>query len=512
MNDASTHTLERADKKASERSRSVHAPMDHDALEALRRSHPAWRLLAASNAALVVSFLHRTFLAPNVRSLAQPELISRLEDYLFDLRQRAQEGAYPRQASQYLDEWAADEKGWLRKYYPPGSDDPSFDLTPACERAIDFVLLLTKRTPVSTESRLLTVFELLRQLIEGTSVDVAARIQDLERRRASIDSEIARLRAGHVDLMDSAQIKDRFLQMSSTARGLLSDFRELDQSFRELDRDVREKIAGWEGSKGELLEDVFGVRDAISDSDQGRSFRAFWDFLMSPARQDELTHKLETVLALPAVQELAPDRRLLRVHYDWLEAGEIAQRTVARLSEQLRRYLDERAFMENRRIMGVIRQLEQHALGVRDAPPDGPFSALDEAAPVLDLPLERPLFSPPHKPRIRDHQLALGVSDADADALYEQVYVDRELLRSHVRCALQGRSQVSLAELIELRPLELGLAELVTYLALASDDPDAIIDGSQTQHVCWVDAHGTTREAAMPLVIFTRIRRETRSP
>lgn len=516
MDDASppafrAHALERGNQRAGEGARAAHLPMDHDAVEALRRSHPAWRLLAAGNAALIVSFLHRTFIAPNVRSLLQPELISRLEDYLFDLRRRAPEGAYPRQAGQYLDEWAADDKGWLRKYYAPGSDDPAFDLTPACERAIDFILMLTKRAPVSTESRLLTVFELLRQLIEGTSVDVEARIDDLQRRRAAIDAEIMRLRAGHVDLMDSAQVKDRFLQMSSTARGLLSDFRELDQSFRELDRDVREKIAGWEGGKGALLEDVFGVRDAISDSDQGRSFRAFWDFLMSPARQEELTLKLETVLALPAVQELAPDRRLLRVHYDWLEAGEIAQRTVARLSEQLRRYLDDRAFMENRRIMGIIRQLEQHALGVRDAQPEGNFSSLDEAAPVLDLPLERPLFSPPHKPRIRDRELATGVSDADADALYEQVYVDRELLRSHVRRALQGRAQVSLAELVEQHPLALGLAELVTYLALASDDPDAVIDGAQTQHVRWVDAQGTTREAAMPLVIFTRLRREARS-
>ena len=31
---------------------------------------------------------------------------------------------------------------------------------------------------------------------------------------------------------------------------------------------------------------------------------------------------------------LNPDPRLKRVHYDWLAAGELAQRTVARLSEQ----------------------------------------------------------------------------------------------------------------------------------------------------------------------------------
>ncbi|GBF34675.1 hypothetical protein DCCM_3795 [Desulfocucumis palustris] len=35
------------------------------------------------------------------------------------------------------------------------------------------------------------------------------------------------------------------------------------------------------------MKSVFGERDTIADSDQGKSFRAFWDFLMDPYRQDE---------------------------------------------------------------------------------------------------------------------------------------------------------------------------------------------------------------------------------
>lgn len=478
--------------------------MDYPAADSLRRTHPAWRLLAADHAPLIVAFLQRSFIAANVRSMAQPELISRLEDFLFDLRERLGEAAFPRAASAYLDEWAADDKGWLRKYYGQDSDEPQFDLTPATEKALDFVAALAQRQLVSTESRLLTVFELLRQLTEGTQTDAEARIAELSRRRAEIDAEIGKLRSGEVELMEPAQIKDRFLQMAATARGLLSDFRALDQSFRDLDRSVRERIATWEGGKGALLQDVFGARDAISDSDQGRSFRAFWDFLMSPARQEELTSLLETVLALPAVQEMAPDRRLLRVHYDWLEAGEVAQRTVARLSEQLRRYLDDRALVENRRIMQLLREVEQHALAVRERAPGPAFMQLDEAAPEVRLPFERPLFSPPYKPRIHAEALHAGAGDIPADALYDQVYVDRAALHAHVRRALQTRSQVSLAELLELRPLSLGLAELCTYLALAADDPDSLIDDAHAQQVSWTDTSGTQRAAKLPLVIFNR--------
>jgi hypothetical protein len=36
-----------------------------------------------------------------------------------------------------------------------------------------------------------------------------------------------------------------------------------------------------------------GERDAIGRSDQGKSFQAFWEFLMSSRRQEELTELLD---------------------------------------------------------------------------------------------------------------------------------------------------------------------------------------------------------------------------
>ena len=47
---------------------------DHDTLDHLRRHHPAWRLLRSDHAALIASFLHRAFIAPNERVLAQSDI------------------------------------------------------------------------------------------------------------------------------------------------------------------------------------------------------------------------------------------------------------------------------------------------------------------------------------------------------------------------------------------------------------------------------------------------------
>lgn len=478
--------------------------MDFDRLVTLRRTHPAWRLLAAEHAPLVASFLYAAFVRPNVRTLSQPELISKLEDTLYTLREQHGPDAFPRAARHYLEEWADDDHGWLRRYYPPDDDTLRYDLTPAAEKAIDWLGSLEKRAFVATESRLMTVFDLLRQIAEGTETDPALRLAELERRRAALDAEIARIHAGEVALMDDARVRDRFLQMTATARGLLADFREVEQNFRELDRAVRERIATWDGRKAELLDDIFGRRDAIADSDQGQSFRAFWDFLMSLDRQEELGSLLDRAFALDAVAALNPDPRLRRVHYDWLEAGEVTQRTVARLSEQLRRFLDDQVWLENRRVMELLGEIEQHAIAVRDHPPEGVVAHLDALGPSLDLPMDRLLYSPPLRPEIRAGVLLEGDDAPDPDALYAQVHVDRARLERTLRAALRGRNQIGLAEILAQHPLQQGLAELILWLTMASETREAVIDDEQRQEVAWADPDGTIRRATLPLVLFCR--------
>jgi len=478
--------------------------MDFDTLHKLRETHGGWRLLLADHAPMIVSFFHRSFIEPNVRAMAEGELAGRLEDHLAGIREVQGEDAYPRPALSYLRDWADDRRAWLRRYYTTESDEAHYDLTPAAESAIRWLAALEQPQFVGAESRLMTVFDLLQQIVHRTETDPATRIAELEARRESIGGEIERIRAGELSLMDDTQLKERFLQMADTARALLADFRQVEHNFRQLDRQVRERITWFEGGKGEVLEEVFGEHDSIADSDQGRSFRAFWDFLMSPARQEELSGLLEKIFELEAVMELKPDRRLKRVHYDWLEAGEVTQRTVARLSEQLRRFLDDQAWLENRRIMELIRGLERKAVTVREKPPRRLGMQLDMPVPEFNLVMDRPLFSPPLRPDIRADVTLADDRQIDTGALFDQVRVDRQALKAGIRRALQEREQISLAELLDTRPLEQGLAELVTYLAIAAEDAGGLIDDRKTQTVTWTQADGQQRRARMPLVVFSR--------
>lgn len=191
------------------------------------------------------------------------------------------EGSYPKSAGAYLDDWAAPERGWLRKFNPQGtSDEPHFELSPAVEKALLWVGDLRAREFVGTESRLNTVFELLRQMVFGADEDPEHRLVNLRRRRGEPDEEIARTERGDFNTLDAVGQRDRYQRFVRTARELLADFREVEDNFRRLDRDLREQIAAWSGSKGSLLDEVVGQRSNIADSDQGRSFQAFHDFLL----------------------------------------------------------------------------------------------------------------------------------------------------------------------------------------------------------------------------------------
>ena len=121
------------------------------------------------------------------------------------------------------------------------------------------------------------LFDLLRQLSEGSEEDPESRLKELHKRRAELDREIAQAELGNVMLLNDAAMKDRFMQFNQQARELLADFREVEHNFRQLDRRVRERIATWDGKKASCWLRLWesGMPSPIPIKGQ---FPRFWDF------------------------------------------------------------------------------------------------------------------------------------------------------------------------------------------------------------------------------------------
>lgn len=480
--------------------------VDFEVVEALRARHAAWRLLRGSNAGLILAFLGSFFVDQNRGACPASQVAMALDDLLHALNTAiatdSEEVRFPKPARGYLDDWSAGEVGYLRRFYPTGEDEVHYEITPAFEKAHAWVESLQGRAFVGTESRLHIVVDLLRQIVHGTDTDPDARLAELRRRRDELDAQIATVEAGEVAVLDDTGVRDRYQQFAATARELLADFREVEDNFRHLDRAARQKIAAWEGSKGALLAELVGSRSDITGSDQGRSFQAFYDLLLSASRQDELSDLLRRVAAVPAVDA---DRRVRTIHHDWAEAAERAQRTVRQLSEQLRRFLDDQVWLENRRVLELVRAVETAALQARGDPPAVGLE-IDLPGVDISLPFDRPLYEPPASAAVDSLVPPAAEIDLSAEPLFVQTYVDQVRLASNIRTVLPRRSSALLADIVDVFAVEQGAAEIVGYLALSDDDLTVEVDDGEETVLDYADPNDPDRRmrARLPKVTVHR--------
>lgn len=475
--------------------------MDFDDISQLREQHSAWKLLRAGSAPLALSFLGSFFIEESRGAAPASRLIDALDDHLYAIRESDPQ-AYPREPVEYLEDWAAPERGWLRKFYPIDADEVHFDATPPVEKAYRFVQSLEKRTFVGTESRLHTLIDLLRQIVHGSEVDPESRIAELERQRAEIDEQIQAVHENRAELLDETAVRDRYQLFSSTARELLSDFREVEENFRVLDRSAREKIAGWEGGKGELLAELVTSRGDISSSDQGRSFQGFYDFLLSEKRQRELADLVNSVQKMPAVQA---DRSLAYIHHDWAEAAERTQQTVRNISEQLRRFLEDQVWVENRRVLDIVKTIEKLALRLRDSgEPDDIGLTIDEPGISIALPFERPIYTGQTQTHVDSLIEPAAGGEVAYDALLDQRFVDAARLAQNIRTVVPPRSTAELGDVLELYPVTEGIAEILGYLALTDEDIEVSLDSEAEIAIDYTDIDGRERRVMMPKATVTR--------
>lgn len=471
--------------------------MDFAYLQRLQSNHVGLRLLRAENLPLIAAFLWKVFVATNQRVHDEENLAPALDDFLFSLNEKK----YIRSAKDYLRAWV--DAGYLRQYYVEDDDIPRYELSPATDKALDWLHTLRGRSFVGTESRLKTLFQLLRVLVEESSADATRRLNYLRAQIHKLEDEMERINSGDVSLLDGVQVKERFVQIEELARQLLRDFSEVESNFRELDRGAREKISRMDGSRGEVIAAVFDDVDVIRDSEQGRSFAAFLEILMSAERQDELENLLRDAYSLAPVRDLSPDAFLSKIQYGLLEASEKVTATQNNLSSQLRRFLDDKGRLENQRITRLMREVSSEVLDlVKETGVSDFRMQLDETAASIDI-MTRNLHRVPLKLERISKLVEADDGVVSATALLMQEYVDERVLAMQVRRCLEEAETVTLDRVVERFPIRKGVAELVAYVKLASRDRNASVDLNNECSIVVLGPSGN-RVVKLPLVTFSR--------
>ncbi|MBL6991702.1 MAG: DUF3375 domain-containing protein [Bacteriovoracaceae bacterium] len=489
--------------------------LDFHYLSRLRAKNVAWRLLCADNAPFIIHFLYIAFIKPNKRSIAYNEFHSLLDSYLFNLQNsnsnsnsnRNDKKAPSRSAKEYIKDWSQEQLGLLTQRYRYGSDEPELDLTPSVEKAIIWISNLSGRSFIGTESRLLSIFLHLKQLAKGTQEDHSLILSELNKQKEEIDKEIENVKAGIISKHNKTQIKERFFHLIDEARELLSDFRQVEDNFRQLDRQIRQKITVTDQLKGDVLDEIFSEYDAIYNSDQGKSFKAFWEFLIQAPRQEEFEKLLDHLMNLETIQELPNNTFFSRFKDYLLEAGSKVYSTNNMISEQLRKFIDDTVIVENKRIIELVRSIEQKSLKIVSNPPSQTLMELDELKPAINLQLSRDLFEVPKVSALDNVDFENGSSCATLESIYEKDFVDAQRIENNIFEMLAKNEQVSLKDLLEANPPRQGLAEVITYFKLATQKNKWLSTFTNNMdQLAYIDEkRATTKLIELPELIFSRI-------
>ena len=284
-----------------------------------------------------------------------------------------------------------------RRYYGSDANEPLFELTTGSERALLWLESLQEARFVGTESRLESIFTGLDEILKYASDDPDERIRRLESEANAIRAEADRIRAtGAVTSFSPVQINERYGQVLGTARELLSDFRQVEENFKRVAREIAERQTQPGITKGAIVGHILDSHDALRESEQGQSFFAFWNLLLSVDRQQQFQEQVDQIAALTALSEDHRGNQLLRrLISHLLREGEKVVESHQRMSTNLRRVLDTAHLNERRQVGDLLQAIRNAALKLRDAPPvDEEFFHAEDVPDVFSA-MSRPLWQAP---------------------------------------------------------------------------------------------------------------------
>lgn len=487
--------------------------MNYEELKSLTGLSPSIKLLRAKSAPIILSFLFREFKEQNRIAISGFELTNSLADYIESLDEDdyidIELNDSLTMARKYIDQWCSEDNRYLTRY-PDENGEPLHELTSHIEKVFQWMESLRKREFVGTESRFRNIYRQLRELIDNTSEDPRQKIQELEKKRKEITRQINDIKkTGIVETFNNTQIKERFYDINKTARELTSDFKEVEQNFRDITLNLYKKQTQKDIHKGQLLGYTLDATDELKSSDQGKSFYAFWQFLIADNKQDELINMIAKTYQLMEQREIGTgDNFLKKIKIFLHNSGQKVIDSNHLLADKLSRILAERNIQERKRTREVINEIKNIAVqkvgkfnGRRN------FITIEGTAEI-DMTLGRPLGEPRQVARFDKQPEEVGSTQydqADLGILFDRFELNREELEHKISIALEHRSEITLAEIIKIYPIENGLAEIITYFSIASQSNNHLINNDIKEKIAWDNTEDEAhKNIQLPQILFVR--------
>jgi len=471
---------------------------------------PSVELLRLRNREMIIDFLVNTF---NQQSAISSENIHvQLADFLEYKQVENDEDSeinssdtYEIKAKKYIQNWT--NKGFLTNY-PDEQGEVFYELSAHSSKTIDWLASLKKEEFVGTESKFNNILHQLKELVEFTNEDTEKRIQLLEEKKLEIEQQIQRIKVGEdVKVFEDYQIIPRFNQLNQSAKELLSDFKEVEDNFKEITKGIYQKHSDGSLTKSDILAFTFDALDELKDSQQGKSFYAFWSFILNPDLQNKwesLTQELYQTLEEKAIP--VNDSFLKGMKNHLYNSGRKVYKANDKMAEKLSRIIRENENSNSEATKKIIQEIKKQLVKISKTKRKPEISFELETEIEINIPFERKLTTEQsetvtytNKPIIADEDIT---SSNHLGKLFSQSNIDKALLRKRIKDILKEKSQTTLLDVVEhYGGLDKGLSELFGYLGIVKEFKHSI-SPEKTQNFVFDIEH--KKQIKIPEIILTK--------
>lgn len=446
-------------------------------------SHPTVQILRLHNAKWILPFLYSVFKERERFTIDERQLVHLLSEALTDRTEEFEDveeagiafgETEEMRSRKYVTDWV---KRRILQDLSDAQGTVQYQLSAHTERLFQWLSSLQDRKHVGTESRFRLLFDTLRDMVEHTEDNVQTRLDILKDKKAEIEKEIRALELGQSpDSYSNEQVKERVDLFTRLCYELVGDFREVEDNFRLIHRNIVTQHTRDEQHKGAIVGYAFEAYNQLRESSQGRSFYAFWEFLISRAGQEEWSEMTGKLLTQIADREIDADQHFLRnIKTLLLKQGRTVYEANDRMAEKLSRIITEKEVERQRRLRRQLSGVKELILNLLDRDEQPEIGIEVEEGPDLRLIIDRRLQLEARKPLATIEQPGIA-SESIADPLrfsrlLNHPSLDRKKLWRKVELTLDTLKVATLSQVLQMNPLEFGLAEVVGYYHFVREYP-----------------------------------------
>ena len=433
---------------------------DQDNMLNILKMSPSVALLRSRNYDIIIEFFIKVF--SNITVVSYENIHNQLTDFLNENGVEADEDEdvffsdpYEVKSEKFIHHWT--EKGFLTNYRNEDGEI-YYELSSHSSKVIDWLSGLKREEYIGTESKFKSIITQLRELVEYTNEDREKRLQILEDKKLEIEQQIQRLQMGDdVKIFEEYEIVPRFQQVNKLAKELLSDFKDVDDNFKNIIKDIYQKQIDPTLNKGGILQYTFDALDELKSSSQGKSFYAFWEFLLSRDMQNELEQLINSLFSTLQEREIASDDRFLQNMVSHLyESGRKVYQTNDKMADKLSHIIRENDAARSDAARLVVQEIKNSLIEISKAKGKPDISLTVEDGLDINIPFERKITFEQNESTEYNQQPENYVLDFDSlneiSKVFNNVVIDRKVIEHNLREVLKNKGQTTIAEVVSLHP------------------------------------------------------------